>query len=133
MTNFPMPASHLRQEYEQHKTLFENQPPIVQRFIEGQARQIAEALVSKTLQARFTLPDRVMLHVKQVGQEAVVTLPEAQREQRVGNLATSLSRQGVREALVHRLQALEQSPDQAISASASVSPPIEQPRSASNP
>ena len=75
MTKFPIPATHLRQEYEQHKALFDNQPPIVQRFIESQARHLAEALISENVQVRFTLPDRVVLHVKQVGQAAPIHHP----------------------------------------------------------
>jgi hypothetical protein len=120
MTDFPIPASHLRQEYEQQKALFENQPPIIQRFLESQARQIADGLVSRTVQTRFTLPDRVVIHLKQVGQRAVVTIPEAQREQKLGSFWDSLSRREVREAILRRLQELEQSSDQAIAASASL-------------
>ncbi len=120
MTKFPIPATHLRQEYEQHKALFDNQPPIVQRFIESQARHLAEALISENVQVRFTLPDRVVLHVKQVGQAAPITIPETQREQKSGGLLLALSRHELREAVLQRLQALEQTPDQAISASASL-------------
>ena len=63
MTDFPTPADHLRQEYEQYKMLFDDQPAIVQRFVEGQARQIAEALVSKTYRLQFSLPDLSLIHI----------------------------------------------------------------------
>ncbi|MGZ4988687.1 MAG: hypothetical protein ACXWBP_11610 [Limisphaerales bacterium] len=48
---------YLQQEYETQKTLFESQSAVVQRFLEGQAQFIADALVTKTTQARFSLPD----------------------------------------------------------------------------
>ena len=120
MSNIPRPATHLLQEYEQQKTLFENQPPIVQRFLESQAQQIAKSLSSSVMQVRFTLPDRVILLMRQVGQETVVTIPEAQREQKVGGFLPGLSRKGIRDAVLRRLQELEQSPDQAVAASASL-------------
>jgi hypothetical protein len=118
MTDFPMPASHLKQEYEHSRAIFENQPAIIQRFVEGQARQIADALVSKAFQVQFSLPDRVIMPVRQVGQDATVTIPESQREQHLGNLGEGLMRHEVREAILHRLRELEQSPDQAIATSA---------------
>lgn len=102
---------HLTQEYEYQKTLFENQPAIVQRFLEGQAQFIADALISKTSQARFTLPDRV---VTQIGQEGVITIPEAQRQNTVGGFL----QRDVREILTRRLNVLERSVDQAIAVSA---------------
>lgn len=113
MSNFPTPAMHLKQEYEIQKQLFESQPSIVQRFLESQARQVADGLVSSISRVRFNLPDRVLLQVKQVGQAVVIAIPEAQREQTVGNWW----RGAVRETLLRRLRELEQSPDQAIAAS----------------
>lgn len=120
MIDFPIPASHLRQEYETQKTLFEGQPTIIQHFLERQARRIADSLVSKTGQIHFTLPDRIVMQLKQVGQQAVVTIPNAQREQTVGSFWATLSRRELREMILHHLQTLEQSPDQAISTSASM-------------
>ena len=120
MTDFPTPADHLRQEYEQYKMLFDDQPAIVQRCVEGQARQIAEALVSKTYRLQFSLPDRVSMTLKQVGKNAVVTIPEAQRHQHVGNLGNGLVGHEIRDAVLIRLRELEQSPDQAIAAGANL-------------
>lgn len=120
MTDFPLPASHLRQEYEAQKILFASQPAIVQRFLEGQARQIADGLVSKKVQIHFTLPDRILILVKQVGQPAVVTIPEKYREQKLGNILATLARRELRDAILRRLQELEGSPDQAIATSASL-------------
>ena len=120
MSAFPTPAGHLRQEYEQSKKLFEDQPAIIQRFVESQARLIAEALVSKTYQIQFSLPDRVNMPVRQVGQNATVTIPEAQRHQHLGNVGSGLVRHEIREAILARLRQLEQSPDQAIATSANL-------------
>jgi hypothetical protein len=118
MSDFPLPASHLRQEYDQQKSLFESQPAIVQRFVEGQAQVVADALVSKSYRIRFSLPDRVVMCVRQVGQDATITIPENQREYRLGGVWDELRRHEVRDAILHCLRELEQSPDQAIASSA---------------
>jgi hypothetical protein len=107
-------VSHLKQEYETQKVLFENQPVIVQRFLEGQAQSIADALVSKTSQARFTLPDHVVMQITQVGRNGTITIPEAQRQYMVGGFL----QRDVHELLIHRLNELEKSVDQAIAISA---------------
>jgi hypothetical protein len=108
MINTTVP--HLTQEYEHQKALFENQPNIIQRFSEGQAQVIAEALIAKTTQVRFNLPDRVVTQIVQVGQSGMITIPESQRLNTVGGFLQS----DVREALTHRLNELERSADQAI-------------------
>jgi hypothetical protein len=112
MTNNTVP--HLTQEYETQKALFENQPAIVQRFLEGQAQVIAEALISTTSQVRFALPDRVVAQIIQVGQNGTITIPEAQRQQVVGGFL----QRDVRDLLIHRLNELEKSADHAIAVSA---------------
>jgi hypothetical protein len=112
MTNITV--HHLQQEYEVQKALFENQPVIVQRFLEGQAQVIADALTSKTSRAHFTLPDRVVTRIPQVGQNGTITIPEAQRQNMVGGLL----QRDVRETLMQRLNELERSADQAIAVSA---------------
>ena len=120
MTDFPLPASHLKREYQQQKTLFENQPTLVQRFLESQAQQIADGLISKPVQIRFTLPDRVVMQVKQVGQQAAVTIPAELREHKIGSLRESILHHELRESILHHLQELEGSPDQAIATGASL-------------
>ncbi len=120
MTFISTPAAHLSQEYDQQKTFFEEQPVIIKHFLESQARNIANGLVSNAYQIQFTLPDRVFMQVKQVGQQAEVTIPASQREQRLGSPLDLILRQQVREKILYRLQQLEQSPDQAISFSASL-------------
>jgi len=105
---------HLRQEYETQKTLFESQPTIVRRFLEGQAQSIAEALITKTARVRFSLPDRVVTTLSQIHQAGTITLPEAERHIQVGGFFQS----DIRDALLHRLNELERSADQAVAVSA---------------
>jgi hypothetical protein len=112
MSNNTVP--HLTQEYETQKALFENQTAIIQRFLEGQAQVIADALVTKNSQARFALPDRVVMQITQVGQTGTITIPEGQRQNVVGGFL----QRDVHEPLIHRLSELEKSADQAIAASA---------------
>jgi hypothetical protein len=111
-------ATNLRQEYESQKGLFESQTVIIQRFLELQGRQVAEALVNRTYAARFALPDRIVTQVKRINDTASISLPEKDREQVVGGLANRLTGRDVRQEIVHRLNELEQSPDQSIAVSA---------------
>lgn len=54
-------GSQLKQKYEDQKALFQAQPAIVQRFLESQALQLADSLVQRLPQARFSLPDKVVV------------------------------------------------------------------------
>lgn len=110
------PASHLRQAYETWQALFTAQPGLIQRFLEAQARPLAEALTQRdrVAQARFSFPDRVVVEVG--GQEQPVP-PEA-REQMAGGLVERLTRVDVGVALRQRLAELEQSPNRALAVSA---------------
>lgn len=118
MTESPSPASHLREEFNDRHSLFDAQPAIVQRFLEAQARKIADALIEHQPQVKFTLPDRIVAELPQIDQPAPVTVPAEQREQAVGGFRNRLARRDVKEELRHRLHELEQSPDHAISTSA---------------
>ena len=120
MTEFPAPANHLRQEYEKQITLFENQPSIVQRFLESQAGQIANGLISRQHEIRFSLPDRVLAQMRQGGEQVTITIPDNLRQQKVTNLLASLTGADLHQAILQRLKELEQSPDQAVSTSASL-------------
>lgn len=120
MSNFPEPALHLRQEYEQHKQLFESQPAILQRFFEAQARQIANALVSPVYSVHFSLPDKVNAPNRHMGHDTFISIPEEQREHRLGSPLGGVLRQPVREMLLRRLLELEHSADLAIATSASL-------------
>ena len=57
--NPALPTSLLRQEFDQAAELLRLQPPLTQRFVEGQARYLADAIVQHTPQLRFSLPDQV--------------------------------------------------------------------------
>lgn len=105
---------HLQQEYDTQKALFESQPAILQRYLESQALLIADALVTKSARVRFSLPDHVVAVLPQVGQPGVITIPQKDREIKLG----SLLEKDVREKLLQRLNELEKSADQAISVSA---------------
>ncbi len=112
MTNNAIP--YLQQEYENQRTLFQSQPVILQRFLEGQAQFIAEALITKATRARFSLPDRVATPLSMNGKANTITIPEAKRQIKVG----SFLRSDMREALTHRLNELEKSTAEGIAVSA---------------
>jgi hypothetical protein len=116
MANIPMtknestPVSQLHIEYNRQNALFELQLPIIQRFLEAQARHIAEAYAERAQHVRFTLPDRV---ISSVGSEPI-TVKQAVREQRIGNFSDRVARRDVHDTLRQRLTELEQSSDRAI-------------------
>jgi hypothetical protein len=116
LRNDNTPADQLRQEYERQNALFDAQLPIVQRFLEAQARQIAEAYAERALRVRFMLPDRV---IATNGVEPL-TVQLSAREQHVGGFSDKLARRDVHDTLRQRLTELEQSSDQAIVIAASV-------------
>jgi len=110
------PAEQLGEEYEQQKVLFETQPPIVQRFLEAQARQVAEAFTERALHVHFTLPDRVVIAAG-VNSQAQ-PLPTAQREQSAGRFTDRLIGKTVYDTLRERLAALELSPEPNVATAA---------------
>jgi hypothetical protein len=112
--NNSTPTDHLRQEYDQQMALFVAQPPIVQRFLEAQAQQIATAYIERAHNVRFSLPDRVTV----VGNNEPLPVLRPMREQHVGNLRDRISDRDVHETLRQRLTALTQSSDQAVAVSA---------------
>ncbi len=101
-------TDHLRQEYDAASALLQAQPPLTQRFVEAQARALAEAMVQKQPQIRFTLPDRVIAP----GSDAQpVVVPADQREQSAGGagLFDRFSKTELYKAVRQRLTELEQS------------------------
>jgi hypothetical protein len=103
--------SQLRQDYEIHQALLNAQAILVQRFLQLQAQQIADALMQHLPQVRFTLPDQVV-DPAQSGPPLVV--PNDQRGQSVGGAFARLRRVDLRMALRERLAELEQSGQPAI-------------------
>ena len=110
----------LREEWQAQQVLFEAQPPLVQRFLEAQARQLAEALAQheRVPQVRFGLPDKVVVHTPAHGHGTLVTIPAEDREQLAGGLIDRLTRGDIRAVLRERLAELEQSPSRAVATSA---------------
>ena len=107
----------LRQKYDQAAELLRAQPPLTQRFVEAQARHLSDAIVQRTPQVRFTLPDQVI----GLGSDArPVAVPAGYREQIVGGTGflDRFSRTDVRKAIVHRLQELELASNREVSISA---------------
>lgn len=117
-TDSGAPARHLHQELEERTSLFHAQPRLIQRFLEAQAKQLAEGLVANQSQARFMFPDQVAVEVPRKGEGKLVSVPKASREQLVGGLVDRLIRQDIRVVIRQRLTELEQSDKAAISASA---------------
>ncbi len=110
-------TSLLRQEFDQAADLLRAQPPLTQRFVEAQARHLADAIVQRSPQVRFMLPDQVI----GLGSDArPVAVPAGYREQIVGGTGflDRFSRTDVRKALVHRLQELELTSNREVSISA---------------
>ena len=108
-------TSQIKSEYETYQELFNAQPAIVQRFLEAQARSLADMILERHTQARFTLPDRV---ATQPGQASFVTVPKDQREQMAGGIMDRITRSDIRTAIRQRLSELEQSQNRAVSVSA---------------
>ncbi len=110
------PADQLREEYERYQSLFTAQPPIVQRFLEAQGGQIAEAFTEGAQHVHFLLPDRVV--VEPGSDHEPLPVPQAIREQSVGKFSERLMRKTVHDSLRQRLTELENSTDKAVSISA---------------
>jgi hypothetical protein len=110
-------TSLLRQEYDELAELLRLQSPLTQRFVEGQARYLAGAIVQHAPQVRFSLPDQVL----GLGSDArPVAVPAGYREQVIGGsgLLDRFARTDVRKALVQRLQELELTANREVSLSA---------------
>jgi hypothetical protein len=114
----PGPTSQLRLEFEAQQALFQAQSPLVQRFLEAQARAIADALVQRLPQVRFSLPDRVIGEAGRYGEPRSLTVPPEDREQMAGGLIDRFTRTDMRSAIRQRLSELEQSSHRAVAVSA---------------
>ena len=114
------PGGHLRQEYEAWQALFGAQPAIVQRFLEAQARQLADAVMQRegASQLHFTLPDQVVLEAPAQGDGPRAPIPQDLREQLVGGVLDRLARADTGKLLRQRLVELEQTPQRAAAVSA---------------
>jgi hypothetical protein len=113
----PTPTDFLRSEYETQRSLFDAQPPVLQRYFEVQARSLAETMLQKPSQAKFTLPDRVLVDARSRKTE---TVPGDQRDQMAGGLVDRLTRTDLTVVLRARFKELEQSPQKGIAVAAGV-------------
>jgi hypothetical protein len=109
-------GSYLQDEYQHWLVLLAAQPTIVQQFLQAQARQLADALIQNMTQARFTLPDRVVIETG----GPPVPVPSEFREQLAGGLLDRLTRSDLRAVIQQRLSELESVPEQAVAMSASL-------------
>lgn len=116
----PSPISEsFQKEYEQQEALFKSQPAIIQRFLEAQARQLAEAFVQRSGRVHFSLPDRVVCDAG-VGDASMTVVPQSIRNQSVGGMRQRIAGNDVHVTLRERLSQLEQSPERAVSVSAAL-------------
>lgn len=107
-------TSHLRTEYERWRSVADLQPVLVQRFLEGQARALADALIQRQPQVRFTLPDGV---VPDAGQPPV-RIPLEYRDQLAGGLIDRLTRSDTGLAVRQRLSELDQTNNRGVKVAA---------------
>lgn len=117
-TNPKFLAERLIEDYQRQQALFSAQPAIVQRYLETQGRQIAQAVVDGELQISFSLPDRVVCTIENVDQPALVTIPHNQRARSAGSFMNRFRKVELFKEMRHAFSELEQSPDRAISVSA---------------
>jgi len=108
--NVSAPGNQLHNEYNRQNALFDIQLPIIQRFLEAQGRQVAEAYSERAQRVHFTLPDRV---IATEGSDPL-EVKQSYREQHVGNFSDRIARRDVHDTLRQRLTELEQSNDPAI-------------------
>jgi hypothetical protein len=119
-TNPNLLSDRLVEECKRQQALFSAQPAIVQRFLEVQGKQIAEALVEGDSQVHFSLPDRIVCTLENVDQPALVSIPQNQRAYLAGNFMNRLRKVELYKQLRHSLAELEQSPDRAVSVATSL-------------
>ena len=114
------PASYLAQEYNRWQLLLDAQPILIQRYLEAQARNLADALLARSPQVRFSLPDRVVVDPAEADEAMPATLPVPanEREQMAGGLIDRMTRADVNAILAQRLAELENASNQPVSVSA---------------
>ena len=110
----------IHEEYRTQQALLEMQPTLVKRFLEGQARKLADSVHKNQMPGSFSLPDKVILPgadaSSKAGTPAVV--PAEFREQYMGSVINRLTRADVRFVLRQRLSELEEAADPAVAAGA---------------
>ena len=108
----------LHEEWQAQQELFQFQPASVQRHIEVQAAQLAQALVRRQGQAPIVLPERVRVSAQPQRRNETVLVPIEFRKQVIAGLLGRMPAKDIRTAVRQRLTQLEQSPYQAVAVSA---------------
>jgi hypothetical protein len=108
----------LGEEFAKQQRLFENQPSLLQRFLENQARQLADAVLHNQLETRFNLPNQVVLDPD--SPEKITPVPAEFRDQLTGGVFDRLARTDMRTVLRQKLSELEGSSQPAVAASAAL-------------
>lgn len=103
----------LLQQYQTQQELYAAQPAMVKRFLEAQAAQLAAAVLQRSPQARFELPDRVV-----IADGTTAAVPPAARRQSVSGLKHKAGGLSAGEVLRRSLVELGQSPEAAVATGA---------------
>ncbi|MBI3153660.1 MAG: hypothetical protein HYZ21_16125 [Chloroflexi bacterium] len=117
-TNSKFLSERLAEDYKLQQALFSAQPAIVQRFLETQGRQIAQAIVDGDSQVNFSLPDRVVCTLENVDQPTQIAILQNQRTRTAGSFMNRFRKMELYKELRHAFTELEQSPDRAVSVAA---------------
>ena len=108
----------LRDEYQAQRALFEAQPHDTRELLEGQAHNMAQALVQGQRQIHLTLPDQVVIRASGLVRDRLAAVPSEFRQQAVAGLFGRLPSRDIRADVRQRLAQLEQSPHPAVAVSA---------------
>jgi hypothetical protein len=108
-------AGELQDQLQAQEALLAAQSRTVQRFLESQGRQVADGLLARVSQLRFTLPDQIVIDPEK---QTTGQIPPDQRQQAVGGFVDRFTRADMRVLTRQHLAELEQSPDPAISTAA---------------
>jgi len=110
-----LPVSRLHQGLAYERDVFMAQPQMTRIFMVQQATQIAEALLERSRQIRFVLPDRIVL----AGVSEALIIPAGRRQQTTGGWVRHSSVEQARQALIHLFDELERDPEPVLSVAGS--------------
>ncbi len=108
------PLAILTEDFQRWQALHERQPVETQQFLEAQAKDLVQLLVSSARQVWFFLPDRVAPR----GKSPALVVPFAARQQKIGNWLNRLIRRDPFLLLRERLDELEAGPDEGVALAA---------------
>jgi len=104
-TQMPVEKSPLHDEYEIQQVLYTAQPVLILRFLELQAKKLADACWKNQNQAVFSLPDQVVADPAYPSK--LSSIPSQYREQSLGSVISRLTKDDMRTLLRQRLAELE--------------------------